>query len=175
MKRENAGSWNSGLEKEQILETYYAQLQKSWNFTEHVFGIYKKYWAKKALEGGHLPSTRVEGASYPPVGALRSCGPPGRPLTPILCYMVCFDLEKNQKEAFGMKRSRLEAEPWRNQSRAPAELFCQGNILREGEIVTIVITIDPLIERGSISINIFTSTISSPYPSSSLLFLTERL
>ena len=29
MKRENVGSWNSGLEKEQILETYSAQLQKS--------------------------------------------------------------------------------------------------------------------------------------------------
>ena len=29
MKRGNAGSWNSGLEKEQILETYSAQLQKS--------------------------------------------------------------------------------------------------------------------------------------------------
>ena len=33
--------------------------------------------------------------------------------------------------------------------------------LREGEIVTIVITINPLIKRGSISINILTSTISS--------------
>ena len=29
IKRENADSWNSGLEKEQILETYSAQLQKS--------------------------------------------------------------------------------------------------------------------------------------------------
>ena len=29
MKRENAGSWDYGLEKEQILETYSAQLQKS--------------------------------------------------------------------------------------------------------------------------------------------------
>ncbi|KAM3292446.1 hypothetical protein ACQJBY_036320 [Aegilops geniculata] len=29
IRRENAGSWNSGLEKEQILETYSAQLQKS--------------------------------------------------------------------------------------------------------------------------------------------------
>ena len=29
MKRENSDSWNSGLEKEQILETYSAQLQKS--------------------------------------------------------------------------------------------------------------------------------------------------
>ena len=33
--------------------------------------------------------------------------------------------------------------------------------LREGEIIDIVITNDPLIGRGSISINIFTSTISS--------------
>ena len=29
IRRENAGSWNSGLEKEQILETYFVQLQKS--------------------------------------------------------------------------------------------------------------------------------------------------
>ena len=48
-----------------------------------------------------------------------------------------------------MKRRRHEVEPWRNQSRAPVE------------IITIVITNDPLIERGSISINILTSTISS--------------
>ena len=41
--------------------------------------------------------------------------------------------------------------------------------LREGEIITNVITNDPLIERGSISINIFTSTISSQNPSSSLV------
>ena len=33
--------------------------------------------------------------------------------------------------------------------------------LREGEIEAIIITNDPLIERGSISINIFTKTISS--------------
>ena len=59
MKRENAGSWNSGLEKEQILETYSAQLQKSRNSTKVSFGIYKKYWTKKAPEGGHPPSTRV--------------------------------------------------------------------------------------------------------------------
>ena len=29
IRRGNAGSWNSGLEKEQTLETYSAQLQKS--------------------------------------------------------------------------------------------------------------------------------------------------
>ena len=79
---------------------------------------------------------------------------------PIFWYKVSFAL-KNHKEAFGTKRRRLEAEPWWNQSRAPAELFCRGNIPPGGGIVAIVITIDPLIERGSISINIFTSTISS--------------
>ena len=60
------------------------------------FGIYIKYWAKKAPEGGHMPSTRVEGAPYPTRGALRSCGPPGRPPTPFFCYKVCFDLEKSE-------------------------------------------------------------------------------
>ena len=34
---------------------------------------------------------------------------------------------KNHKQAFGTKLHRHEAEPWRNQSRAPAELFCRGN------------------------------------------------
>ena len=36
MKRENAGSWNSGLEKEQILKDYSAQLQKSLNSMEYL-------------------------------------------------------------------------------------------------------------------------------------------
>ena len=47
IKRENAGNWDSGLEKEQILDTYSPQLQKSWNFTEDVFQIYKKYTAEE--------------------------------------------------------------------------------------------------------------------------------
>ena len=64
-----------------------------------------------------------------------------------------------------MMHRHLEAEPGQNQSRAPAETS-----LQEGEIIIIIITIDPLIERGSISINIFTITISSQNPSSSLVF-----
>ena len=59
MKRENAGSWNSGMEKEQIIETYSAQLQKFRNFTELFFGIYKKYWVKKVPERTHQVATRV--------------------------------------------------------------------------------------------------------------------
>ena len=120
MKRESAGSWNSGLEKEQILETYSAQLQKSWNFTEISFGIYKKYWAKKAPEGGHQPATRVEGAPPDLVGPLAGLR---RPSSAIWCVLTW----KKKKEAFGTKHRHLEAEPGQNQSRAPAELFCRGN------------------------------------------------
>ena len=61
-KRGNVGSWNSGLEKEHILETYSAHLQKSWNFTKARFGINKKYWRKNQPEGAHTLATRVRGA-----------------------------------------------------------------------------------------------------------------
>ena len=79
MKRENADSWNFGLEKEQILETYSAQLQKSWNSTEVSFRIYKIYWAKKVPEGGHPPSTRVgarPGGRACPPHSWTGSGPP---------------------------------------------------------------------------------------------------
>ena len=67
MKRENAGSWDSGLEKEQILETYSTQLQKSWNCTKVIFRINKNYWAKEVPEGAHTLATRV-GARPPLLG-----------------------------------------------------------------------------------------------------------
>ena len=126
IKRENVGSWNYGLEKEQILETYSAQLQKSWNSTEVIFGNNKKYWAKKMLEGTHTLGTRVGGRPTP-LGAPPASWAPGGPLMPIFCYMKSFVREKNHKQVFRMRLRRHEAEPWRNQSRAPAELFCRGH------------------------------------------------
>ena len=85
IKRENAGSWDSGLEKEQILETYSAQLQKSWNFTEVNFRIYNKYWVQEVHQGGHTlrPLPR---------------GPPRCPPTPTPTLYICFQREKNQRE-----------------------------------------------------------------------------
>ena len=65
IRRENAGSWNSGLEKEQILETYSAQLQKSWNSTKVIFGNNKKYWAEEVRQRGAHLATRVGGTPYP--------------------------------------------------------------------------------------------------------------
>ena len=65
MKRENDDRWNSGLEKEETLETYSAQLKKLRNSTKHRFRKYKKYLAKDIRQGGHHLSTRVEGAPAP--------------------------------------------------------------------------------------------------------------
>ena len=154
MKRENAGSWNSGLEKEQILETYSAQLQKSRNSTKVIFGFNKNYWEKKVPEGAHTLARRV-GARPPPRGL------PGRPLVPIFCYMKSFTLEKIRRKLSG--RSAAVSRWNLSGTNLGLRRSCSAGetSLREGEIITIVITIDPLIGRGSISINIFTSTISS--------------
>ena len=122
MKRENAGSWDSGLEKEQILETYSAQLQKSWNSKGVIFRIYNKYWAKEALEGAtHHP--RGWGRALPPWARPLPRGPPGRPPVPIFFYMKSFTLEKIISKLSG----RNSAATRRNKSRAPAQLFCRGN------------------------------------------------
>ena len=63
------------LEKEQILETYSAQLQKTWNSIEVIFGINKNYWAKKIPEGGHTLATRVGARPTPPGRAPASWAP----------------------------------------------------------------------------------------------------
>ena len=88
----------------------------------------------------------------------RPCGPPGRPLVPIFCYMVSFALEKIIRKLSG----RSTAVSRRNLGGTNLGLrrSCSAGetSLQEGGIV---ITIDPLIVRGSISINTFTITISS--------------
>ena len=90
-----------------------------------------------------------------------SPGPPGGPLVSIFCYMKAFTLEK----IVGKLTGRNSAATRRNLGGTNLGLrqSCSAGetSLREGEIITIVITNDPLIGRGSISINIFTSTISS--------------
>ena len=75
MKRENAGSWDSRLEKEQILKTYSAQLRKSRNSTKVIFGFNKKYWAKKVPDGAHTLAKRVGGAPTPTGHAPYLLGP----------------------------------------------------------------------------------------------------
>ena len=97
MKRENAGSWDSGLEKEQILETYSAQLQKSWNFTKAISKIYKKYWAQEVPEGA-TPWPRGWGAHPTPWARPLPRGPLGGPSTPTPTPYIGLRGEKNQRE-----------------------------------------------------------------------------
>ena len=157
IKRENAGSWNSGLEKEQILETYSAQLQKSWNSTEHL-KINKEKSSPKMKARGPTPCSRGS----------TSWAPWWLSDAHLLLYEV-FWWEKNRKELFGTRLRRHEAEPWRIQSRAPAELFCRGNSPPGGGNHHHRHHQRSSHRERAISINIFTSTISSPNPSSSLV------
>ena len=49
------------LEKEQTLETYSAQPQKSWNSMKQLFGFIKNLWAKEIGQGAHTLSRRQGG------------------------------------------------------------------------------------------------------------------
>ena len=80
---------------------------------------------------------------------------------PIFCYMESFVEQKIISKLSG----RDSAATRRDLGGSNLELLqsCSAGetSLREGEIITIIITNNPLIGRGSISIDIFTSTISS--------------
>ena len=110
--------------------------------------------------GGIHLAKRVEGAPYPPGRAPTSCAPVGAPV-PIFCYMKSFVRRKIISKPSG----RDSAATRRNLGGTNLGLWrsCSAGdtSLREGEIIAIVITNAPLIEWGLISINIFTSTISS--------------
>ena len=88
-------------------------------------------------------------------------GPPGGPPMPIFCSMRSFVREKITGKLSG-RNSTATRRNLGGTNLGLRQSCCAGETsLREGEIITIVITNDPLIRRGSTSINIFTSTISS--------------
>ena len=117
---------------------------------------------------GPTPFSRGWGA--PPLGrAPLPRGPPGGSLMTIFSYMKSFAEKKNKRQPFRMKLRRHEAEPWRNQSRAPAELFCRGNFPPGGGNHCHRHHQRSSHRERAISINIFISTISSQNPSSSLV------
>ena len=80
------------------------------------------------------------------------------PLMSIFCYMKSFDEEKMISHLLG----RNSAATRRNLGGTNLGLWrscsAEETSLPEGEIIAIVITNAPLIGRGPISINIFTST-----------------
>ena len=108
------------------------------------------------MPGGPHPVQETGGAPPHRVRPL-SPGPPGGPPASIFCYMKAFDLEKFVGKLTGRNSTAMR----RNLGGINLGLWwsCSAGdtSLREGESITN----DPLIGRGSISINIFTSTISS--------------
>ena len=128
----------------------------------------KKYLEQELHQGGHTLPTRVGGAPYRLGRAPLPRGPPGGPPVAIFCYMESYD-GKIDKPSSRTKFCRHEAEPWRNQSRAPAELFYQGNFPPGGGNHRHRHHQRSSHWERAISINIFISTISSQNPSSSLV------
>ena len=109
---------------------------------------------------GPTPSSRGWGAPPPGAPPLPR-GPPGGPPMAIFCYMESFNEKKKHKPSSRTKLRRHAAEPWRIQSRALAELFCRGNFPPGGENHRHRHHQRSSHRERAISINIFTSTISS--------------
>ena len=116
---------------------------------------------------GPTPCSR--GWGRPPRARPLPRGRPGGSPTSIFSYTRSFDEKKNEEELFGTRLRRHEAEPWRIQSRASAELFCRGYFPPGGGNHHHRHHQCSSHRERAISINIFTSTISSPNPSSSLV------
>ena len=120
-----------------------------------------KNTGRRKYQRGATPWPRGWGRAHPYWALPLSRGPPGGPPLPLFCYMKAFTLEK----IMGKLTGRNSTATRRNLGGTNLELrqSCPAGdtSLREGEIITIVITNDPLIGRWSISINIFNSTISS--------------
>ena len=81
---------------------------------------------KEIHKGAHTLATRVGGAP-PPTGRAPVSWAPWWPSGVHLLLYEGFYPGKNCGQAYETKLRRHEAEPSRNQSRAPEELFCRGN------------------------------------------------
>ena len=155
MKRGNAGSWDSGWKKSKYWKPILHSSKCPATPRKSFLDLIKIIGQRKYLRG---PTPWPGGWGRAPLqGAPLSPGPPGGPPVPIFCYMKAFTLEKFISKLTG----RSPAATRRNLGGTNLGLrqSCSAGetSLREGEIITN----DPLIGRGSISINIFTSTISS--------------
>ena len=96
---------------------------KSPKTSRKLFSEYIKNTKRKKFHRGPTPCPRGWGARPTPLDAPLPRGPPGGPPVDILCYMKSFDGKKIISHLLG----RNSAATRRNQYRAPAEQFYQGN------------------------------------------------
>ena len=149
----NAGSWNSGWKRSKswkpILHSSKSPETPRNNFLE-LIRIFKR---KKYTRGPH-PVQETGGRA--PIS-----WPLGKPSVSIFCYMKSFTLEKIISKLSGRDSAATRRNLGGTNLGLRQSCSAGDTSLREGEIIVIIITNAPLIGRGSISINILTSTISS--------------
>ena len=92
-----------------------------------LFSEYIKNTERKKFQSGPTPRPRGWGARPTPQGAPPASWATWQPSGAHLLLYEVFYPVKNHKQAYGTKLRRHKEEPWQNQSRAPAELFCRGN------------------------------------------------
>ena len=154
IRRENAGSWNSGLERSK----YYRPILRNSKSPETPRNILKQI-KKNPRQRWRLvgPHPAHKGGGAPLGRAPLPHGPPGGSPTSIFSYMKSFDEKKIRRNFSGRDSAATRRNLGRTNLGLQQSCSAGDTSLREGEIITNA----PLIGRVSISINIFTSTISS--------------
>ena len=109
---------------------------------------------------GPPPGHEGGGRALPPWARPLPRGPPVGPPVPIFCYMKSFVRRKIISKLSGRDSAATRRNLGGTNLGLRQSCSAGDTSLREGEIIAIIITNAPLIRRGPISINIFTSTIS---------------
>ena len=161
MKREIAGSWNSGPKRG---ETEIAILYNS-KWPENLQRIileYIKNTGERSNRRGPTRKPHAWGRALPPWARPLSLWGPWQASR---AHLPLYDFICPRKKIRRRLSGRSTAVSRRNLGRSTFALrwsdSAEDTSLREGEIEAIDITNDPLIVGGPIFINIFTSTISS--------------
>ena len=122
----NAGSWNSGWKRSKHWKPI-LHCSKSPESQRNIFLDLLRIIERKKYIRGPTPWRGGWGGA-PLLGAPPVSWAPWWPSgAHLLLYEGFYPGKKYQKQAYGMKLRHHEAEPWRNQSRALAELFCRGH------------------------------------------------
>ena len=159
-KRGNAGIRNSGWKRSKHWKLI-LHCSKSPETPRNMFSDLIRIIERKKYQRGPTPRPRGWWARPPLLGAPPASWAPCWPAGAHLLLYEGFYRGKIIRKLTGRNSATMRRNLggtnlglWRSCSAGETSL-------REGEIITIVITNDPLLGRGSISINIFTNTISS--------------